>query len=1124
MIFNQRQVCACCFLLACVLTTVTLAENPTDNKLFSEVGENLGVQFVSRLIPDHKLAFLYHSGMTCSGLAAGDLNGDKRPDLLLANGPGNNAVYVQSKDGSRFQDVTNLLPPEFQGIEDWASGVAMSDVDNDGDLDVYICNYESANLLFINESSNGKLKFRECAAAANVAIVDASHFANFCDYDNDGDMDFFLLTNRVEDPNGMISDLPVEFERPGIAKLLPDAERYYDLWVYDFDNWGVAPTGRPDYLFRNDGVDENGQVKFSDVTQESGVLGRGDGLSCTWWDYDLDGDSDLYVCNDFISTDRFYVNNGDGTFTNRIGESVPHTTWFSMGSSFGDIDNDLDFDFVVADMAATNHYKSKVTMGIMGGMDLKRANESFPPQYMRNSVLINETNGLFREAAYLAGLSSSDWTWAVKLEDFDADGKLDVYLSNGVPREMNHSDIKITKDMLTGKHMWEYFKEGEMRKEQNRAFRNRGELKFEDVSKDWGLDHLGATYGAVATDLDLDGDLDLVTMNLEENVKIYRNAGNGNSQFTLELVGTRSNKFGVGAIVEVTAGDDRWVKQLSPGKGYHSYDEPILHFGIKDHTKIDRIDIRWPSGISQSVTNPKLEARIKITESENSGQAVASRTEQIPLFKDSMALEDLWHHENSFDDFALQSLLPHKLSAEGPCMAWGDVNGDSHVDVFVGGAAGSPGEVRLNDGKGNFAMAYAPLFIADAAAEDSAVAFLDFDGDDDLDLLVGRGSYEFESGDPLQKNRLYINDGRGKFSASSGGIVPDSAFNSGTIAVDDFDQDGDPDVFVGTRVKHADFPLSQTSEIWSNDKQRFSILDDTKQDMENLGLVTDAVWADIDGDGWNDLIVAREWDSIAIFKNDKGKLKRLDREDDLSKRTGWWSAIAAADVDSDGDIDLVAGNIGLNTKYKTSLEKPMTVYYGQFDDSGQSHIVEVKQEGNVCYPERGRSCSSHAMPFIAEKFDSYHEFGLATLNDIYGDDKLAAAKKFEANTFEHGVFVNDGTGNFKFAALPRIAQIAPSQSLAVLDFDGDGLMDILLGQNFFGPQQETGRYDGGLGQLLRNKGDLIFEPVKPGQSGILVRDPTTAIGVIDVNGDGKNDVALATNDGPVRVFVRQERE
>ena len=408
----------------------------------------------------------------------------------------------------------------------------------------------------------------------------------------------------------------------------------------------------------------------------------------------------------------------------------------------------------------------------------------------------------------MAGLSSSDWTWAVKLEDFDADGRLDVYLTNGVPREMNHSDIKITKEMLVGKHMWEYFKDGEMRKEQNMAFRNLGDLSFSDVSQDWGLDDFGASYGAVTADFDLDGDLDIAVMNLEENVAIYRNNGSNNRQFTIELVGTRSNRNGIGAIVEVFAGGDKWIKQMSPGKGYHSYDEPILHFGIGESNSIDKIEIRWPSGLVQTVSSPKFQSRLKITEpvSAPAGKANSESNPGKSMFARASSLSDKWHHENSFDDFSLQPLLPHRLSTEGPCMAWGDVNGDGLMDVFFGGAAGNSGELMINNGKGDFETVLVDAFFADADGEDAAAVFGDFDNDGDADLLVGRGSYEFKTGDPLQQNRLYLNDGSGSFETASSDLLPDSAFNTGTLAAADFDQDGDLDVFVGSRVRHAEIP------------------------------------------------------------------------------------------------------------------------------------------------------------------------------------------------------------------------------------------------------------------------------------------------------------------------------
>ena len=1100
---------------------------------FTRLGESAtGIDFVSPLLPDHKFGYLYHSGMTCSGLAAGDIDGDGRPDLFLANGPGDNALYLQTGDGIHFEDVTDAACAALRGGDNWTAGVAMADVDNDGDLDLYVCNYDVANSLFINlgPGDGKRVRFKEMAEPAGVAVKDASHMAAFSDYDNDGDLDFYLLTNRIENPEGGLAKLPVTFDRPGVPTLMPGFSRHYNLWIVDSENWGVEPAGRPDYLFRNDGVNSQGVVQFTDVSTQAGISGRGDGLTTTWWDADLDGDCDLFVCNDFISEDRFYINNGDGTFTNQIAETVPHTTWFSMGSSFGDLDNDGDFDMLVADMSATSHYKSKVTMGVMGGLTQKRANTSSPPQYMRNALYLNEgtsRKGIprFREGAFLAGLASSDWTWAIKMNDFDSDGFLDVYMTNGVPAQMNHSDTVITEEMLAGKHMWDFNKDSPMRKEHNVAYRNLGGLKFSNVGEQWGLDHFGASYGAVCADFDLDGDLDMAVMNLEENVAIYRNDGSSGSQLSVKLNGTTSNRFGLGSTVTVEAGGKTWIRQLIPSVGYHSYDEPILHFGLGKVDKIDRMTVTWPGGAKQVVTNVPLNKRIEVTEKPDAETAIGRSLTKRAMFSESDALRDLWHQENEFDDFALQPLLPHRLSTEGPCMAIGDANGDGQLDIFVGGSAGNLAEMRFGTGKGQFEMANGMFLFADAAGEDSDAEFIDFDSDGDLDLLVARGSYEFKADATEQVNLLYINDGTGNFKKADAGLIPQSATNSGTLAVCDFDQDGDSDVFVGTRVRHGKYPLSDASELWVNEGGEFvNATDKLAPELADAALVTGATWADVNLDGNPDLVVAREWGTVAVYQNENGKLALHEETGDLGELSGWWNAIDAGDVDGDGDIDLVVTNLGLNTKYKASVKKPMTVYYGDFDQSGKAHIVEVKQEGNVCYPERGRSCSSNAMPFISKKFGTFHDFGLATLSDIYGDEKLEAARKFDAHTFEHGVFLNDGKGKFTFTALPKIAQIAPSHAMKLADLDLDGDLDLSMGQNFFGPQSETGRYDGGASQIFDNDGAGNFLPLSPSQSGVFVREAAMAIEVADVNADGKPDILMATSNGPVKLFVNQEND
>ena len=1090
---------------------------------FTNLGaDSSGIEFVSKVLPDHPLSFLYHSGMTASGIAAGDLNGDDRVDLYIANGPGQNALYLQGKDG-KFVDVTSQSGKGLDGGDNWAAGISLADVDNDGDLDLYVCNYEQPNQLFLNggPTNSGGVMFTEAANEAGLAVVEASHVAAFCDYDNDGDLDMYLLTNRVEDPNGMVSELPVNYVSQGRPKVRPDAERYYELWAWDAQTWGIEPKGRSDYLFRNDGVSESGVPAFTDVTSQAGISGRGDGLSAIWWDADQDGDSDLYVCNDFIAPDRFYRNNGDGTFSNIVADAMAHTTWFSMGSDFGDIDNDGDFDLLVADMSATTHYKSKVTMGAMGGVTLKRASHSSPPQYMRNALHLNEgqIDGeiRFREAAQLAKLASSDWTWTVKMQDFDSDGKLDVYMTNGVPREMNHSDINITQEMLVGKHLWEFFKDGNMRKEQNLAWRNQGDLHFEPVGKAWGLDHLGASYGAVHCDLENDGDLDMVVVNLEENVSVYRNDGRNGNRITLRLLGNKSNSYGIGANVVVEAAGNRLVRQLMPGTGYHASNEPILHFGLGDATAIERLTVRWPSGIQQQYVNLPVNKRFNITETDQ-GKLVSAHRTSNSWFAKSDLFSNAWHLDPYYNDYQHQSLLPHALSHVGPGMAWGDVNGDGYRDLFICGGAGQPGRLRLQQADGTFEHSHQNVFLKDRSAEGQQAAFLDLDGDGDLDLFVASGSYEFRTGDKEQQNRLYLNDGTGRFSRAK---MEDPGEFTGTVAVADFDADGDPDVFVGTRSKQGEFPRAQTSRLLVNEEGKLRDATETvAPDLIDTGLVTDALWTDVDGDDKLDLVIAHEWGPIKVLRNDGGRLTNHDTAE-MAQRSGWWYGIAAGDVDGDGDTDLLATNIGKNTKYKSSLEKPVETYFGDFEGTGQCHIVEVKKEGDLLFPERGRSCSSRAMPFIAEKFPTYHEFGLASLMDIYSEEKLNSADHFAANTFYSGVFLNDGSGRFKFKKLPNIVQIAPGNDVVLHDLNNDGHLDAVIAQNSYSPQVETGHYDGGVGQMLVGDGKGGFKPLAPAVSGLFVRGDARSVAVEDVNQDGKPDIIFTTNRGPVYTLLNR---
>ena len=797
-----------------------------------------------------------------------------------------------------------------------------------------------------------------------------------------------------------------------------------------------------------------------------------------------------------------------------------------MGCDFGDVNNDLLPDLLVADMSATSHFKSKTTMGIMGGLELKRAYFAQPQQQMQNTLLIGTGMGRFSEGARLYGVSSTDWTWAVKFADLDNDGWQDVYFTNGISRHMNDSDIKITGDMLVGKHMFEFWKKGEMRKEKNRAYRNTGSAKFEEISEAWGLGHVGVSYGAAYGDLDRDGDLDLVTVNLEEANSIYRNDMKSGHWLIVELKGPQGNPHGIGAEVIVETKSGSQMRLLSPQTGYLSCNEPVVHFGLGAEEVVEKLTVNWPgkNGKTQVITGVKANQRL-IVKPENEFPIRATEPKPAAMFAESPTLSGLKYKDTGWDaDFARHTLLPHSYSQLGPCMAWGDVNGDKKPDVFFGGSAGEMAQLRLADGKGGFTAKWTEAFRADKDCEDSGAVFFDADGDKDLDLCVVSGTNEFLPDAKEQRARLYLNDGKGAFAAAKD--FPDVRVFAGCVAAADYDKDGLTDLFIGARCKAQDWPHKDKSALLKNKGGKFADMTEQMPGLADAGLVSSAAWADTDGDTWPDLVLACEWGPVRIFSNNKGSLKDTTADAGMDKVTGWWNCLTPADVNGDGKVDLIAGNLGLNSKYKTpDTEHPMLTYYGVFDESKKWQVVEVKREkndhGDMLYPERGRSCSSTAMPFIKTKFTTFKAFATASLTDVYSDEKLKAAEKYEANEFRSGIWMNEG-GKFTWQPFERAAQNAPVFAVAAADFTGDGKVDLFFAQNWVhGPQIETSRYDNGIGLLLENDGKGKFSHVAPQRSGIALGGCMKSAAAQDVNGDGKADLVVGRNSDTTAVLLQQ---
>ncbi len=1121
---------AVCAELPAGVTAVALKapSRGSGGKLFTMLlPDHTGLSAVNQLQAEHPMNFMYHSGVTTGGVVISDFDGDGKPDLFFAGSTSSNRLYRQTGD-LKFEDISATAGP-IDGRDAWGTGAAAGDVNGDGRLDIYVCGYMQPNQLYLNMGPGPKgepVVFREAAKVAGLDAVDFSQTAAFLDYDGDGRLDLYLLTNRIEDPNGTPKEMPIIKHPNGTVSIQPDAEKYYAVWRYDYDNWGTESIGTPDRLYHNEGNGPDGIPRFKDVTAAAGIEGRGDGLSVTVWDFNGDGRPDIYVGNDFIATDKLYRNNGDGTFTDVAPEMIPHTSWFSMGADFGDLDNDLLPDLLVADMSVTTHYQASTTMGVMRGMDMKRALIGKPAQHMQNVLLLNTGAGHFREGARLFGVSSTDWTWAVKFADFDNDGWLDIYCTNGISRHMNDSDKFVSMEMLQGKHMFDFFKEGPMRREMNRAFRNTGGAQFDDVSAAWGLDHVGVTYGAAYADLDRDGDLDMVTVNLEEPNFVYRNDSADGQRVLIQLVGNGANKLGFGATVTIRTAAGPQTRQLEPQTGYLSCNEPLIHFGLGKDTVIDELTVRWPGAGEQKIKGLKAGMFYTIAQPANGGDPVTLPPAITPLFAKSDALSTLKHKDAGRDgDFKKQPLLPFALSQLGPVLAWGDVDGDGLDDFYIGGSAGEIGELRVNKGGGKFVAKWVDAFRADKDCEDAGAVFFDAEGDGDLDLFVASGSNEFDVGSKSLRSRLYLNDGKGTFKLAPAGAIPEWLEFASAVCVADYDRDGKPDIFVGARAVPGDWPRSGKSLLLHNESSaaavKFSDKTGTVAGLGNAGLVTAAIWSDANGDGWVDLLVATEWGPVKLFQNEKGKLQDTTKKAGLAEVTGWWRGLAAIDIDHDGDLDYIGGNLGLNTKYpQATKERPQWMYHGDFDGSGKRHIVEVQRENDALYPERSRAVFAEAMPFIEKAFPTFNAWGKATIDDIFAPEKLSKAERFEANELQSGIFVNDA-GRFTFRPLERIAQIAPGNSPVVCDFNGDGHPDIFLSQNSFSPIAEIPRFDGGLGQLLLGDGKGAFRAAAIRECGIAVPGDAKAASFTDLNNDGKPDVAITVNNGAAAAFVNQ---
>ncbi len=1059
---------------------------PRGRTLFAKLSpEETGLRAGNRYDDPRIWGELYHEfevGEIGTGVAIGDYDGDGRPDIYVVSKTEGCRLY-RNLGGYRFEDVTEKAGVGAEpGV--WNQGATFVDINNSGRLDIYVCRFNAPNLLYINQ---GDGTFKEMAHAYGLDVNDASSMAGFCDYDRDGWLDVFVQTNLL--------------------------------------SYSRSPNGQRSYLFHN-----NHNGTFTNVTDRAGISGEARGHSSVWWDFDNDGWPDLYVANDFSLPDVLYHNNRDGTFTDVINQVVPHMPFSSMGSDLGDVNNDGQVGLIVTDMAATTHEQDQRGMAESRSHTTEDdANPGDAPQYERNALYINTGTGRCLEAAYLAGLAATNWTWSPRFEDLDNDGRLDLFITNGSHRESTNVDILARQAGAdTAAERIRIMHDSPVMAETHLAYRNLGDLRFEDVSAAWGVNQRGVAFGAAFGDLSGDGNLDIVYTNFQEGVTILRNDNDSGHSVDIDLRGTLSNRYGVGATVRAESALGVQVRPLVLARGYLSSSEPMVHLGFGEDTVIRRLTVTWPSGHVQVFENLPVDRRYTVTEPSAPVPAAKPRPPVRRQFEEVSAARglSLASREEVVDEAAMERLIPLRLNRRGPGLAVGDVTGGRTEAVVLGGTTLDPLRVLVPSGGGYSQGDPGPAGAA-APVDDGPLLLFDAAGTGRQDLLVTRGGNALPSGSSEYEPRLFLNDGRGLKPAPEGAL-PELPVSAGAVAAADFDHSGRLGLFIGGRVRSGEYPLAPRSALLANRGGRFEdVTDALAPGLREVGMVTGALWSDVDGDGWPDLLIALEWGSVRYFHNNAGKGFEdwTDRAGFGSAGSGWWTSIASADFNGDGRPDFVVGNVGLNTQYRASPEHPALLYYGDFTGQGEESVtLEAYSEGDRLYPWRCRRDLGAVIPEILRRYPRNNAYARATLGEIVGGDRLASARRFAATQFNSGVFLSQPDGTYRFEPLPRIAQISPFQGLVAGDFEGRGCADIYAVQNSYAPIPPVGRFDGGLSQLLRGDGRGHFTPVAPAESGLVVPGDAKALAVVTLGRGGWPDFLVTRNNATTLAFLNSGTE
>ncbi|MEZ0610865.1 VCBS repeat-containing protein [Fibrella sp. WM1] len=1071
------------------------------------------VTFANTLTPSEQLnGFTFTNFYNGGGVGVGDLNNDGFTDVFFTGNQVSCRLYLnqgKTDDGFSFDDIT-----ESAGVTTsrWCSGVTLTDINQDGWLDIYVsvaahgAMKQSENLLFVNQGlRNGKPFFREMARAYGLAEPAFTTQTVFFDYDLDGDLDAFLLNTAPD------------LQNP--AHLRPVVP-----------NGSHPSTGK---LYRNTGNGPAGHPLFVDVSREAGITFDGLGLGVVVSDLNKDGYPDIYCSNDFTSSDILYLNDGNGHFTNVIKGATAHTSLYGMGVDVADLNNDARPDLMQLDMLPKENARLKM---MLAGQDYDRKEMSVSAQYghqmqyMRNSLQLNLGNQgnvpLFSEVGLMAGVAQTDWSWATLLADFDNDGWRDMYITNGYRKNVTDRDFINFSEDFSGFGTTEYNTQKRLALLEkvpeiplaHYAFRNTGDGSFADVSKAWGLNTESFANGAAYADFDNDGDLDLAVNNVDAEALIYRNRSRDQSPdvhyLTVRLRGDSTNRQGIGAKLTLWAGSQLQYSELSTVRGYLSSVEPTLHVGLGSHPKVDSLRIDWPGGRTDMHRNVPADQVLTLTYAQaQPSTPPANVPSPKPLFADVTAAQvpAFRHQESDFVDFKQTAAMHKMLSRSGFALAVGDVNGDGLSDCFVGNAyRGSAAQLLVQQADGTLLNRPFPN---QPNSEATGALFFDADGDGDQDLYVVHGGSERPATDKaFYQDDLYLNNGKGTFSAAPANTLPDVSGSGSCVIAADFDRDGDLDLLVGGRQRPGQYPLPARSYLLRNDAGRFTdVTPQLAPALLQAGMVCAALWSDCDRDGWPDLMLAGEWMPLTILKNEKGAFRSAPQR--LAGSTGWWNSLAQGDFDNDGDLDYIAGNEGLNTLYQATLAEPVKIVAKDINNDGTVDPLLGYYINGTCYPAPPREALNQQVIQFRRKYQRFADYAAVTFDDLLTPDERKDAYEAQATYLQSAYIENRGNGHFVLHPLPRLAQVSPVFGIVAHDVNHDGKLDAVLTGNFYPNEVNMGREDASVGLVLLGNGRGRFTPVNPLASGLVIRGDARSSALLTGRGQATYLITAVNNEG-----------